>query len=54
MIGMLRLLAVFSAIWIVGCGGSNAGVEAPQNPTPPPDVKPQNTGMQPATPASVD
>jgi hypothetical protein len=52
---MFRLLVVSSAFWIAGCGGSNTGVEPPKNPSqPPPDAKPENTGMQPPEPASVE
>ena len=55
MMWMLRLLAVFSMFWILGCGGSNTGVEVPKNPSqPPPNAKPQNAGAQPPAPATVD
>ncbi len=54
MLGMFRLLVLLSVFCYVGCGGSNTGVEAPENPSPPPSAPPQGAGVQPPPPPSVN
>jgi hypothetical protein len=54
MMWTLRSLFVVFVIGIVGCGGSNTGVEMPKEPAPPPTAPPQNTGVQPPSAPSVE